>query len=201
MVIIGVTGTFNAGKGTLSSYISEKYGFNHFSVRQFIIEHYTPKDLEFTDERDRLRRAADRMRAENGPNYMIKELYEKALESKQNSIIESVRCPSEAQFILDHKGILLGIDADIEKRYNRMQGTKDQASIYATIEDMREKEEKEMHNTDPTRGNIAKCLEMAKAFHVFYNNGTTQELHNEIGWVIPRFINPEGIIPDKERRG
>lgn len=198
--IIGVTGTFNSGKGTLSSYIVEKYGFNHLSVRQFIIDHTEQQEFdEISDERDRLRVTADRVRGEHGPNYMIKELYEQALKSGKSTIIESVRCPSEAEYILRHKGMLLGIDADMQIRFDRMKNTTDLASVYSSIEEMRIKEEKEMHNTDPTRGNISKCLEMSN--YVFFNNREKKFLYAEIRLVLPMLIYLEGIKPGKERRG
>ena len=38
MVIIGITGTLGAGKGTIVDYLKEERGFLHFSARQFIIE-------------------------------------------------------------------------------------------------------------------------------------------------------------------
>lgn len=197
--IIGVTGTINSGKGTLSKYIANRYDFNHLSVRQFIIDHHIPEELKISDERERLRIAADRIREKEGPNYMIRKLYEQALESGRNTIIESVRCPSEAEFILRNKGILFGINADMQIRFDRMKNTKDMASVYSSIEEMRIKEEKEMHNTDPTKGNISKCLEMSN--YVFINNREKKFLYSEIRLVLPMLIYLEGIKPGKERRG
>jgi len=35
-MIIGITGTLGAGKGTIASYLVKEKGFKHFSVREFL---------------------------------------------------------------------------------------------------------------------------------------------------------------------
>ncbi len=36
MLIIGITGTLGAGKGTIVEYLEKEMGFDHLSVRDFI---------------------------------------------------------------------------------------------------------------------------------------------------------------------
>ena len=38
MIIIGITGTLGAGKGTIVDYLCKKRGFLHYSVREFLVE-------------------------------------------------------------------------------------------------------------------------------------------------------------------
>ena len=38
MIVIGITGTLGAGKGTIVDYLVKNKGFNHFSVRSFIAQ-------------------------------------------------------------------------------------------------------------------------------------------------------------------
>ena len=38
MLIIGITGTLGAGKGTVVEYLVEKKGFDHYSVRAFLLK-------------------------------------------------------------------------------------------------------------------------------------------------------------------
>ena len=50
-------------------------------------------------------------------------------------------------------------------------------------------EQKEMENTDPNKQNVAKCIQLAD--YVFTNNGTIEELNQQIEEVInnPKFKN------------
>ena len=38
MIIIGITGTLGAGKGTIVEYLVGKKGFKHYSVRELLSE-------------------------------------------------------------------------------------------------------------------------------------------------------------------
>ena len=38
MIIIGITGTLGAGKGTIVDYLVKEEGFDHYSVRGFLLE-------------------------------------------------------------------------------------------------------------------------------------------------------------------
>jgi len=41
MLVIGITGTIGAGKGTVVDYLTGKKGFSHFSVRGYLIRHFS----------------------------------------------------------------------------------------------------------------------------------------------------------------
>ena len=45
MLVIGITGTLGAGKGTMVEYLIKEKGFNHFSVRQFLLEEIRKRNL------------------------------------------------------------------------------------------------------------------------------------------------------------
>lgn len=48
MLIIGITGTIGAGKGTVSDYLVNKKGFKHFSVREFLIKEINKRKSQLT---------------------------------------------------------------------------------------------------------------------------------------------------------
>ena len=45
MIIIGITGTLGAGKGTIVDYLVKERGFVHYSVRAFITEEIEKREI------------------------------------------------------------------------------------------------------------------------------------------------------------
>ena len=101
MLIIGITGTLGAGKGTIVDYLIEEKGFKHFSVRAFISEEIKKRGMEVN--RDSMTSVANDLRAQHSPAYIAEQLYEKAIKSKKNSVIESLRTSGEVE-LLQSKG-------------------------------------------------------------------------------------------------
>jgi len=120
MLIIGITGTLGAGKGTIVDYLIEKKGYNHFSVRAFITEEIKRRGLKV--DRDSMTSVANDLRAKHSPAYIAEQLYEKAKKSAKSSIIESLRTPGEVK-LLQSKGnfYLFAVDANPTIRYKRIQ--------------------------------------------------------------------------------
>ncbi|MFA6369014.1 MAG: AAA family ATPase, partial [Candidatus Shapirobacteria bacterium] len=110
MIIIGITGTNGAGKGTIVEYLVKNKGFEHFSARAFIVEEIERRGLE--NNRDNMVMVANDLRAKNSPSFVADELFKRALESRQNCVIESLRTLGEIES-LKKKGkfVLLAVDA------------------------------------------------------------------------------------------
>jgi dephospho-CoA kinase len=176
MLIIGITGTLGAGKGTIVDYLVKEKGFIHFSVRGFITEEINRQGLPVN--RDSMVLVANKLRADHSPSYIIDQLYEQALLTGKNCIIESIRTPGEVQSLVE-KGnfVLFAVDADPMLRYDRivMRNSETDQISYATFV---ENEEREMQSNDPAKQNIGKCIEAAD--HIFYNNSTVLELYNQL---------------------
>jgi dephospho-CoA kinase len=119
MVIIGITGTLGAGKGTVVEYLVKERGFRHYSVRAFLLEKI--RELGMPENRDSMLAVGNRLRAEHGSSYAVDQLFLRALEAGGNAVIESVRTTGEVAS-LRQKGqfILLAIDADPQIRYERI---------------------------------------------------------------------------------
>lgn len=172
MIIIGITGTLGAGKGTVVEYLVRQKGFAHFSVREFIAKELTARGMPVN--RDTLTAMANNLRAVNSPSFIIEKLYEQAVKLDQNCIIESIRTPGEITALRSKPHFfLLAVDADPRIRYNRIKkrnSETDQVSFSTFITS----EEREMHSDDPNKQNLGECIRQAD--HVIGNNKSMEDL-------------------------
>lgn len=180
-MIIGITGTFAAGKGTIVEYLQEK-GFSHYSVSGYLTEEIKRREMPIN--RDSMVEVANDLRQKYGPSYIVEKLYEIAKKESQNSIIESLRAPGEVEALKDKDEFyLFSVDANQELRYNRAQERKSEKDS-VDFETFKERELLEMQNTDPTKQNISKCMQMAD-FN-FTNNETMKELFEKVEEVLAK---------------
>jgi len=184
MIIIGITGTLGAGKGTLVEYLVKYKGFAHFSVRTFLIEEINRRGLEVN--RDNMVLIANELRAKHNPAYIAEQLFEQAKLSGQNCIIESIRTPGEAE-CLKQKGMffLLAVDAKSELRYERIR-SRNSETDQVSFETFLENEKREMNSNDPNKQNINRCISMAD--FAIENNGSTKELFDELENILQQIL-------------
>ena len=180
MLIIGITGTIGSGKGTIVDYLVNEKGFAHYSVREYISEEIARRGLEVN--RDTMVLVANDLRKNNSPSYITDQLFERALKSGKNSVIESIRTPGEV-YSLRQKGnfYLFAVDADPEARYGRITSRKSETD-HVSYETFLENEHREMESLDPNAQNISKCIELAD-YH-FSNNGTIEQLNQQVEEVL-----------------
>lgn len=180
MIIIGITGTLGAGKGTIVEYLVNKHGFSHYSVRGFLIDELNKRNLPVN--RDTMVALANDLRAAHQASYIVEQLYKQAVESGTDCIIESIRTPGEAT-ALQAKGsfYLLAVDADPHKRYDRIQERKSETD-HISFETFLENEKREMNSSDPNKQNLSACMQMANFRLV--NEGSFDELNLQIEKVL-----------------
>lgn len=180
MLIIGITGTLGAGKGTIVDYLVEHKNFKHYSVRSFLIEEIEKRQLPVN--RDSMTMVANQMRAQHSPSYVTDQLFEKALLSGENCIIESIRTPGEIDSLREKENFFLfAIDAPSELRFDRIVIRKSETD-HISYDTFLQNESREMDTDDPNKQNLRKCIEMAD--FVFENSGSIEDLHKEIEKVL-----------------
>lgn len=180
MVIIGITGTLGAGKGTIVDYLVKKKGFRHFSVRSYLLDVIRKRKL--SENRDSMVLVANELRENNSPSFIVDELFKQALRTGDNAIIESIRTPGEIES-LRNKGdfYLFAVDADPRIRYERIILRKSETDRI-NYETFLENEAREMTSDDPNKQNLKRCIEMAD--FQFDNNGNVEDLFHSVDQTI-----------------
>lgn len=175
-MIIGLTGSFGAGKGVVVDYLKSK-GFTHYSAREFIFEEARRRGLDPALGRKVTIPIGNQLRAEHGPSYIIETLFKRAQETGGNAVVESVRAVAEAQFIKHNGGLVLGVDAPAEVRYERIL-KRGSETDHVTFDEWRDQELQESNPDDPTKQDIFGALRESTA--VVQNDGTIEELHRKV---------------------
>lgn len=188
-MIIGITGTLGAGKGTVVDFLKKK-GFSHYSVRDFLTEEIRRRGLEVN--RDNMILVANDLRAKYGASHIAEKLYNKAALASRDVVIESLRCPGEVEALRGKDGFVLwAVDADIETRYSRITERKS-STDNVSFQDFARQEGLEMENRDPLKQNLKVCIEMAD--HVFRNDWTIAELHGKVEKVLDSKLGAQGVV-------
>ena len=174
-IILGITGTNGAGKGTVVEYLVSQKNFKHFSASALISEEI--ERLALPVNRESMIKVGNELREKYGADVIVERLMERAINEKGNIIIESIRTLAEIDKIKERGGILLAVDADQRLRYERNEkrgSNKDGISF----EKFKEFEEREKESNDPNKQNLVACRR--KADYIIDNNGDVIELHQKI---------------------
>lgn len=175
-MIIGITGTDGAGKGTVVEYLVREKGFAHYHARALFLEEIARLKIEPT--RANMRLVANRLRAERGNDFIVRTFVAHARAAGDHKIvIDSLRAVAEAEALKHSGGILLAVDADQRLRYARVQQRRS-SSDQVSFEQFQAHEELESNDPDPHGMQKRKVIEMAD--HCIQNDGTLEELHEKI---------------------
>ncbi len=193
MIIIGITGTLGAGKGTIVDFLTKKEDFEHYSVRNYLLVEM--KRLGMPENRDSMTSLANKLRAAFGPSYIIDKMYEKALESHQNCVIESIRTPGEILSLKRKSDFyLLAVDAKQKTRFNRIK-KRGSETDRVSFKEFAANEIREMESDDPHKQNLSKCIEMAD--YNFQNDSGVKDLLKKVKAAIDEI---KKIVEDDKRK-
>ncbi len=174
-IIIGITGTNGAGKGTIVEYLKKQKNFEHFSASGLITEEIVKRNMPVN--RDSMIVVANDLRARYGSGYIVEELLRRAGGSKENTIVESIRTVGEVNKLKKVGGILLAVDADQRTRYERIS-TRGSEKDNVSFEEFAVQEKKESESDDPNKQNLNACRQLAD--FVVKNDGKIEELEKQI---------------------
>lgn len=175
-MLIGITGTDGAGKGSVVEYLVARHNFVHYSSRALIMEEVASLGLE--PIRTNLAVVGNKMRAEQGEDVIVKTALAKVSQTgAKRTIIESIRAEQEAVTLQKAGGILLAVDAPVLVRYERIVG-RGTATDKVSLEEFKQQEELEMNDQRP--GGMQKAKVMQMADYTIMNDGTITELAEKI---------------------
>lgn len=174
MVLIGLTGTLGAGKGTVTEYLVREKGFTYASVSQFLAE----EAVRWGREPDRQARhdVANHYRAQS-PMALMEATYAAVDPQAERVVLEPQHTLNEVRFIQEKGGKVIGVDADLKTRYARI-AKRGSEKDNVTFEEFTSFEQLEMQSDDPNKNNLKACIEAADV--VIQNDGTLEELHQKV---------------------
>ena len=185
-MIIGITGTNGAGKGTVVEYLVDQKGFTHYSARAEITREVESRGLPLN--RTNLNEVATDLREKHGPNYFSDLFMRRAREQEvENAVLESIRNPLEADNIKEHGGFMVAVDADRKVRYDRISSRASETDK-VSFEEFCVQEDREMTSEDPS--NPAKMSirdVIARCDATLMNDGSREELYTQIEAMLERF--------------
>jgi dephospho-CoA kinase len=171
-MLIGITGTDGAGKGTVVEYLVKQHGYLHFSSRGLITRELLKRGLP--TDRPHLRQMANELRATHGDDFLVTAALAEIRDvTRSYMIIESIRAVAEAEALKRAGGLLLAVDADVRVRYERIVG-RGSSSDQVTFEEFVRQEQLEMNDPDPH--GMQKAKVMAMADYTITNNDSFEEL-------------------------
>ena len=187
MIILGITGTLGAGKGTVVEYLT-RHGFAHFSVRALLEEEMARRGIPVS--RDTMTPFANELRAQHGGDYLFRTLLARAQRAGNDAVIESVRTVDEAHALKAlPQAVLLAVDADRKLRYARIRA-RGSALDDVSFEDFVRQEEREMESDNTAEQNLGAVMAMAD--FVLTNNGTKEALFQNVAKVLAEIRAREG---------
>jgi dCMP deaminase len=173
-MIIGLTGKNAAGKGEVAKFVQER-GFSFASLSDMLREELKRRRLSVT--RDHLTRIGNELREKHGPAVLAERMLQ-TLNDSRNYVIDSFRNPGEVEAFRRRKDFVLwAVTASPKIRFERIR-SRARESDPETLEHFMAVEQREAHNTDPTKQSLNACQKLAD--QVIPNNGSLDALHKRL---------------------
>ncbi len=177
-MIIGLTGKNAAGKGEVARYLQER-GFEYYSLSDMLRAELKKRRMATT--RDHLTRVGNELREKYGPGVLAERLL-RNLNENRNYVVDSFRNPGEIEAFRRRPDYTLwAVTATSPVRFERIK-SRARENDPETLAHFFAVEEREGHNTDPTKQSLNACEQLAEQ-HVG-NNGSIDQLHKRLATLL-----------------
>jgi dCMP deaminase len=172
-MIIGVTGSYGAGKDSVAD-ILQGMNFSHVSFSDLLREELKRRKQKIT--RDRLIAVGNELRSKNGPAVLAKIALEK-VEDGENFVFTSIRNPYEVELLNKRDDfVMVKVTAPDAVRLKRLVA-RNREEDPKTVKQLREKEAKE-NSSDPNAQQLQTVARMARITLV--NDSTLEKLETKV---------------------
>ena len=179
-MILGLTGTYAAGKGTVAEYLIGK-GFQYYSLSDEL--RLLLREKGIFPNRDNLTKAGNQLRRKYGPSFLA-ELAIKRLRgapSVASAVVDSIRNPAEITALRELNDFyLVAVDAPVDIRYERARKRNSERDP-KTFSQFLTQEKREMAGRD-TDQQLAACIKSAD--FTVSNDGDYKNLYKGIERVL-----------------
>jgi dephospho-CoA kinase len=174
-MIIGLTGTFGAGKGELSRILMER-GYAYHSCSDILRAEIKRLGQEETIEN--LAKAGNRIREESGPGELARRIVEIIRRRNERmAIVDSIRSVGEVEELRKNPDfVLISVEAPVELRYQRIK-VRGRHGDNMSFDEFKRLEGEQVDGGG-ARQNLRKC--MADADFKVSNYGTIEELRKNV---------------------
>lgn len=159
-MIIGVTGTIGAGKGTVAMHLKKK-GFKHISVSAFLESEALCRGLIPT--RVLCREIANEYRAKRS-TALVEAVLSEINAVKENVVVESLHSVPEVLYIRNLGGRVLSVDAPLSVRYERIQKRGEEKDA-VSFDDFLKEQNRQMASENQDENNLKETIAAAD-FHI-----------------------------------
>ncbi len=175
---LGLVGTNGAGKTAVCDYLT-KQGFTAISLSDIVRKITQEKNLEPT--RDNLVATANELKTTQGQDILAKLTLKEAQNLKTDKIVfDSIRNTSEITYLKNHSVNIIGIDAPIKLRYERIT-KRQRATDQIDFETFKSHDQRENTGQSPGQ-NIHQSLQLCQT--ILDNTKDLPHLHHQISRII-----------------